>query len=351
MKAAFKLARSGTGIAIAAVLLFAFFTGSAYAQPIVSGPSDGALIVTNSQLFSWTDNGSNIDHWYLEISTSPVVDSWGFFWNLPVFASTNLTSPSLTVTNLSALPNGTYYWHVLGYYGPGGINGTAWSLPVRSFNLLISHPPGSPAIGVNPLRFNFSAVQGGANPASTNLIVSNIGYGTLYFMYGWNAPWLDVSGSSSTLTVSTNIAGLAPGTYDDTITVGSNPSFPPPASNGPLYIPVRLIVTAPSAPPVPVQPSPKATKLTLSAKPKVVVLGKTTLLKGKLLDATGKGLVGKNVKIKAGKKVIKTVTTRVGGVYKLKVKPKKKTRYKAVFAGDAAYKAATSKTAAVAIKS
>jgi len=89
-------------------------------------------------------------------------------------------------------------------------------------------------------------------------------------------------------------------------------------------------------------PLPIASKLILSAKPKTVALGKASLLTGKLLDSTGKGLVGKQVKIKAGKKTIKILTTTTGGAFKLKVKPTKKTIYKAVFDGDAGAKTSAS---------
>jgi len=90
--------------------------------------------------------------------------------------------------------------------------------------------------------------------------------------------------------------------------------------------------------------------LSLSAKPKAIKLGKSSLIKGKLVDSSGKPVAGQKVKIKAGKKVIKIVTTNAAGVFSAKVKPKKTTAYKAYFAGGGGYKAAGSKSVKVVVK-
>jgi len=534
MKAAFKRARPVLALLMILGWLLVF-TAVAGATPNSLSPGDGARISSSVQAFSWLDNNDYgpLDHWYLEISTNPLTDSWGYFYTLPVYASPNLSSSSVNLNALGrALGPGTYYWHVLGYYGPYGSLGTAWSLPVRSFTVYNAAAP-APVIGVTPSSLTFTAAQGGANPPSQSLYVSNKGSGTLFFSYSFDAgsPWVSVAPGTATdqlyeIRVSVNIAGKTAATYNGQVdiwetgnlanyvlppvtlqvyapdavapvgTVAINggaaslaaaaatlnvsasdvggsgvdkmsfkddggawsnwfnyaPSIPwnfsgapgtrkvwarfkdkvgnvsaevfdtilfaPPAPTGTVVInsgaaetnstavALSLISSDHSGTGIAVmrfsndgsawsvwEPvlSSKAwvltagdgvktvyvqykdglgyisdsisdgitlktvvpvvvAKLTLSAKPKAVVLGKATLLKGKLLDATGHGLVGKKVKIKAGKKVIKTVTTGVGGVYKLKVKPKKKTIYKAVFAGDAGYKAAASGGAAVTIK-
>lgn len=100
---------------------------------------------------------------------------------------------------------------------------------------------------------------------------------------------------------------------------------------------------------MPTVSQPVSTKLSFSAKPKIVTLGTKTLLKGKLRDVAGQGLFRKKIKIKAGKKTIRTMKTAAGGVFKLRVKPKKRTTYRAVFAGNVDYKP-SSKTAIVSIK-
>lgn len=93
---------------------------------------------------------------------------------------------------------------------------------------------------VSPTSLSFSAMQGGANPASQTLTV------TVYVPVLWNAlvingtingtPWLSVSQSvyGKTATVSVNLSNLAAGTYSGSILISGAP---------PLIVPVTLIVT------------------------------------------------------------------------------------------------------------
>lgn len=92
----------------------------------------------------------------------------------------------------------------------------------------------------------------------------------------------------------------------------------------------------------------KATKLTISVKPRVVVLGKKVRIKGKLRDTSGHGIGRKIINIKAGKKTIRRVPTRSRGGFKVRIKPtKKKTRYRAVFVGVVGYKPSRSRRVTV----
>jgi len=75
-------------------------------------------------------------------------------------------------------------------------------------------------------------------------------------------------------------------------------------------------------------------KISLSAKPKLIAFGRSARLSGRLTDNLGRGLAGKKIQIKVHGKVIETLTTKGGGVFKVRVKPAKRTAYKAVFAGD-----------------
>ena len=81
------------------------------------------------------------------------------------------------------------------------------------------------ALAVTPATLSFTATAGGANPAGRTLSVANTGGGTLSFTASTDAPWLSVSPGSGTapaeLTVSADIAGLAPGTYNATVTVSA----------------------------------------------------------------------------------------------------------------------------------
>jgi uncharacterized protein (TIGR03437 family) len=97
------------------------------------------------------------------------------------------------------------------------------------------------------------STQAGANPPSQTISVTNIGGGSLGFTVSvTNATgnWLSVSPSSTVapamVTVLANSAGLAQGSYNDTITITPLPSTG--ATNGPVTIPVGLAVSAPAVP-------------------------------------------------------------------------------------------------------
>jgi hypothetical protein len=83
--------------------------------------------------------------------------------------------------------------------------------------------PATPVLSVAPTSLAFSATQGGANPAAQTVNVSNTGGGSLSFTASDNQSWLAVAPASGTapagLSVSTNIAGLAAGTYTGTVTI------------------------------------------------------------------------------------------------------------------------------------
>ncbi|MGD0992531.1 MAG: Ig-like domain-containing protein [Gemmatimonadales bacterium] len=102
-----------------------------------------------------------------------------------------------------------------------------------------------PIITLNPTSLSFSGQQGGANPASQTLSVSNAGGGTLPWTASSNQTWLTVTPTSgtapTTLTVSANTTGLAAGSYPATITV-----YAAGASNTPQAVPVTLTVLPPS---------------------------------------------------------------------------------------------------------
>jgi hypothetical protein len=108
--------------------------------------------------------------------------------------------------------------------------------------------PVLPAIGVSPTTLNFAGTEGGANPASQTLRITNIGSGELNWTISGNAAWLTVtptSGSTTTetdeLTVSVNTAGLtaAGSPYEGEITVTD-----PNAVNSPRTVSVTLTLEA-----------------------------------------------------------------------------------------------------------
>jgi hypothetical protein len=103
----------------------------------------------------------------------------------------------------------------------------------------------APSLGVSPVSLSFAAQQGSAPPAQT-LVISNMGGGTLQWTASEPIPWLLGSpasgslgaGQSTSMAVSVNTAGLAPGSYTGTITVTA-----PGATSSPRTVEVTLTVT------------------------------------------------------------------------------------------------------------
>lgn len=112
---------------------------------------------------------------------------------------------------------------------------------------------GLPVLNLTTANLSFSAVSGGS-PASQTVGVTNLGAGNLSWTAASNQPWLAVSPASgsnaSTLTISANAAGLAPGNYTGAITVTA-----PGATGSPKTINVSLSVTAMVQPALRVSPA------------------------------------------------------------------------------------------------
>ena len=104
-------------------------------------------------------------------------------------------------------------------------------------------------ISLNPTGLAFSAMQGGSDPASQTVTISNSGTETLGWSVSTTAPWLSLATTSGTtpgsFTATPILPGLAPGTYSTTITVTAVG-----VTNSPQTIPVDLTIsTAPSTTP------------------------------------------------------------------------------------------------------
>lgn len=106
------------------------------------------------------------------------------------------------------------------------------------------HSTTEPEIAVNPTLLSFSATEGGENPGSQIITVTNAGAGEL----SWTAsehpeePWMSLSntsgGSGDQVTVSVNTEGLALGTYESAVRISD-----PNAINDPVDVPVTLTVS------------------------------------------------------------------------------------------------------------
>jgi hypothetical protein len=123
-------------------------------------------------------------------------------------------------------------------------SGVANSPQTVGVTLMISQ---APVIGLTPSSLTFDAPQGGANPGSKTLSLTNQGGGTLPWTASANAAWLSVSppsgtlatASPQTLTVLVNTSGLSEGTYLADVQVAATG-----ATNTPQYVPVTLNVNA-----------------------------------------------------------------------------------------------------------
>lgn len=103
----------------------------------------------------------------------------------------------------------------------------------------------TPILGVSPGSLTFNAVVGGANPATQNVSIQNLGGQAL----SWNAsatqPWVKFSPPSgqapATMAVGVEIAGLTAGTHTANLSVNA-----PGVQGAPKTIPITLNLTAPA---------------------------------------------------------------------------------------------------------
>jgi len=107
---------------------------------------------------------------------------------------------------------------------------------------------GTPAIGVSSNSFSFTANEGGVNPADQTLTITNTGGGTLDWTTSESCSWLSVSpasgsstGEGDEVTLSVDITGLLPNSYECVLTVTD-----PLALNDPQTVDVNLDINGPS---------------------------------------------------------------------------------------------------------
>lgn len=107
-------------------------------------------------------------------------------------------------------------------------------------------PPEPPTIGVSPTNLSFTATQGGANPATQTLSISNTGDGTLSWTASDNASWLTLSPPSGTgdggVTLTVTTGALAAGSYSATVTLTATGADS-------VTVPVTFTVATASVPP------------------------------------------------------------------------------------------------------
>jgi hypothetical protein len=116
---------------------------------------------------------------------------------------------------------------------------------------LITPPPApvvstNPVIRANPPSLSFTAQQGGSNPATQTLSISNTGGGTLSWSASNGTPWLSLSSTSGTgsgmIGVNVSTGTLTAGNYSGTVILN--------ATGAPsVIVPVIFTVTAAPVPP------------------------------------------------------------------------------------------------------
>ena len=168
----------------------------------------------------------------------------------------------LTLTPASGTGNGAVTLSVTtgsltagSYSGSLILNATGASSVTVPVTFTVTTAPVPPAIGASPTNLSFTATQGGANPATQTLSISNTGSGTLSWTASDNAAWLRLSPASGigngAVTLSVTTGSLTAGSYNGTVTMSA-----PGASS--VTVPVAFTVTTASPPPPPPPPPPPA---------------------------------------------------------------------------------------------
>ena len=128
------------------------------------------------------------------------------------------------------------------------LQGTTSEIGRASVTVQEGSPPPvePPAIGVSPTDLSFTATQGGANPATQTLSISNTGDGTLSWTAVDNASWLTLSPASGTgngaVTLMVTTGTLTAGKYSAAVTLNATGADP-------VTVPVTFTVATASAPP------------------------------------------------------------------------------------------------------
>jgi len=181
-------------------------------------------------------------------------------------ASILVTLGKVTSFNIGT-PTVIQYYFVTAYDDANNMSGSS---NLATFTPTVSPPPVTPpAIGTSPTSLSFTATEGGANPATRPLSISNTGGGTLSWTTTDNVPWLTLSQASGTnngvVIVSVITGAAGPGTYNGNISLSATG-----ASS--VSVPVTFTVTpAPVSPPVtpppPLTAPPTPSGLRISASP------------------------------------------------------------------------------------
>jgi len=160
-------------------------------------------------------------------------------------------------------PAVTQYYFITAY---DSANNESSASNLATFTPVGAPPPVMPpVIGASPTSLSFAATQGGANPATQALTISNQGGGTFIWSTTENIAWLAISPSSGTgngaVTLTVTTGSLTAGTYRSTVTINASG-----ASS--VSVAVTLIVaTAPVPPAIGMSPTSLSFTATPGASP------------------------------------------------------------------------------------
>jgi hypothetical protein len=123
----------------------------------------------------------------------------------------------------------------------------------------VATAPVPPAIGASPTALSFTATQGGANPATQAMTISNTGGGTLSWSASEAVSWLTLSPASGTgngtVTLSATTGTLTANTYSTMVTLSAGTGVTP------VTVPVTFTVATAPVPPA-IGASPTALSFT-----------------------------------------------------------------------------------------
>ncbi|HLH19511.1 MAG TPA: malectin domain-containing carbohydrate-binding protein, partial [Bryobacteraceae bacterium] len=103
--------------------------------------------------------------------------------------------------------------------------GVAGRAIVNGIQVFPTTATAAPSLNVTPSALSFTAAAGSSNPTAQNIAIANTGGGTLNWTASKTQSWLSISATSgtgaATLSVQPVSAGLAAGTYTDTVTIAA----------------------------------------------------------------------------------------------------------------------------------
>ncbi len=207
-----------------------------------AGPTGNLLLSPGSLTFTAQEGGANPASQSFNVAEAAAGNiAFTAAETAPWFgiSTTSGTTPQDVSVNvdITGLAPGTYTDSVM------VSSGDAVNSPVYEV-IHLTVTPSPKNLVVSPTPLNFNAIEGGSNPLAQSFTVSEQSGAAISFTANESAAWFSLTGVTGTtpddIQVNVDIAGLAPGTYTDSIEIASGD-----AVNSPVYEVVNLTL-APS---------------------------------------------------------------------------------------------------------